>query len=98
MIAPIGASPGLVAPSFEPLAAGGPAPTGFAAALEKAVSQVDDKVAAGDDALVALASGQEVDLHGSMIALEEADIALHALVAVRDRVIGAYEQLLNLAI
>ena len=70
----------------------------FAAHLEAAVGSVDATVQTGDDALRALASGGDVDLHGSMIALEEADIALRAMVAVRDKVVGAYEQLMNLAI
>ena len=75
-----------------------PAAPGFAALLEQSVERVDGFVNQSDDALRALASGGEVDLHGAMIALEEADIALRAMVTVRDKVVGAYEQLMNLAI
>ncbi|MEQ1564125.1 MAG: flagellar hook-basal body complex protein FliE [Myxococcota bacterium] len=81
-----------------PVAAAAPVDGVFAAQLDSAVGRVSDSVAAGDDALVALASGGDVDLHGSMIALEQADIALRAMVSVRDKVVGAYEQLMNLAI
>ncbi|MEQ1503685.1 MAG: flagellar hook-basal body complex protein FliE [Myxococcota bacterium] len=74
------------------------ADTGFARELESAVANVDTQLNAGDDALTALASGREVDLHGSMIALEQADIALRAMVAVRDKAVAAYEQMMNLSI
>jgi flagellar hook-basal body complex protein FliE len=70
----------------------------FSSRLEEAVGGVNASLQSGDDALRALASGGDVDLHGSMIALEHADIALRAMVAVRDKVVGAYEQLMNLAI
>jgi flagellar hook-basal body complex protein FliE len=67
----------------------------FADKVTDAVSSVNDAQKKGESALSALASGREVDLHGSMIALEEADIALRTMVSVRDRAIGAYEQLMN---
>lgn len=88
------------APTLEGPAAGAvvaPAES-FAVQLERAVGAVDGQVTSADQSLFDLASGREVDLHGSMIALEEADIALRAMVSVRDKVIGAYEQILNLAI
>jgi flagellar hook-basal body complex protein FliE len=33
-----------------------------------------------------------------MIALEEADIALRTMVSVRNKLVGAYEQVMNMAI
>ena len=45
-----------------------------------------------------MASGKEVDLHGAMIALEEADITLRTMVTARDKVIEAYQQLMNMTI
>jgi flagellar hook-basal body complex protein FliE len=76
----------------------GPAAPGFGDLVSKSIDRVDGFVQQSDDALKALASGGEVDLHGAMIALEEADIALKAMVTVRDKVVGAYEQLMNLSI
>jgi len=63
-----------------------------------AVGKVDEMHSAADNALELLASGQQVDLHGTMIALEKADIALRTMVSVRDKVVGAYEQIMNMAI
>ena len=64
----------------------------------KAVGKVDELHAASDNALELLATGQQVDLHGTMIALEKADIAIRTMVSVRDKVVGAYEQIMNMAI
>lgn len=63
-----------------------------------AIGQVDKIHGHADNALELLASGQQVDLHGTMIALEKADIALRTMVSVRDKVVGAYEQIMNMAI
>jgi flagellar hook-basal body complex protein FliE len=95
MITPIG--PAAAAP-LEATAASPASEPGFGGHLDAALTRVNDAVHHGDDALVALASGGDVDLHGAMIALQEADIAMRAMVSVRDRAIGAYEQLMNLAV
>jgi flagellar hook-basal body complex protein FliE len=70
----------------------------FEAALSSAVQQVDTLHVEADNALQMLASGEHVDLHGTMIALEKADIALRTMVTVRDKMVGAYEQIMNMAI
>lgn len=70
----------------------------FADTLGEAVGSIDETQQVADDALSQLASGQDVDLHGTMIALEEADIALRTMVSVRDKFIGAYEQMMNMSI
>jgi flagellar hook-basal body complex protein FliE len=70
----------------------------FASTLDDAVARVDEMQHVADAALQGVASGENVDLHGTMIALEKADIALRAMVSVRDKVIGAYEQVMNMAI
>jgi flagellar hook-basal body complex protein FliE len=85
-------------PAARPVAEAAGGGGGFDQMVLRAVDRVDGLENAGDDALRALASGGDVDLHGSMIALEEADIALRAMVTVRDKVVSAYEQILNLAI
>ena len=79
-------------------AGGGPAGAGFADKLTNAIDGVSDQSVAADDKLAKLASGEEVDLHGTMIALEEADITLRTMVAVRDKVVSAYQEIMNMAI
>ena len=72
--------------------------TSFADKLTQAVDAVSAEGARADDALAMLASGEQVDLHGTMIALEEAEIALRTMVSVRDKVINAYETIMNMSI
>jgi flagellar hook-basal body complex protein FliE len=70
----------------------------FGSELASAIDRVDGAAEAADAGLARLASGEEVDLHGTMIALEKADITLRTMVSVRDKAIGAYEAVMNMAI
>ena len=70
----------------------------FAAQLDKAVASVSEVQNQADDRLRALASGEDVDIHGTMIALQEADIALRTMVSVRDKVVEAYQSVMNMTI
>jgi flagellar hook-basal body complex protein FliE len=45
-----------------------------------------------------LASGEDVDIHGTMIALQEADISIRTLSAFRNKVTDAYKNLINMSI
>ena len=77
----------------------GAAPTNtFADKLSAAVDGVSDKQLVADDKLAKLASGEDVDLHGTMIAMEEAEITLRTMTAVRDKVVGAYQEIMNMSI
>jgi flagellar hook-basal body complex protein FliE len=71
---------------------------GFGNRLEKAVSDVSAKQVVADDKLQGLASGEQVDIHGTMIALEEADITLRTMMTVRDKVVDAYQAVMNMSI
>lgn len=62
------------------------------------VASVDAEQATATSALSDLASGRNVDLHGTFTALEKADISLRAMVSVRNRVVAAYEQVMNMAL
>lgn len=94
MVAPVGGGvSGVVlathAPAAEP---------GFGEQLEAAVDAVDKRQHNADASLSALASGTEMDLHGTMIALEEANIALRAMSSARDKVIEAYQAIWNMQV
>lgn len=84
---------GVTAPTAKPAVSGG-----FAAILDSAVKAVDATQHGADLQLEGLASGRNVDLHGTMIALEEANISLHAMTSVRDKLVEAYQTLWNMPI
>ncbi len=71
---------------------------GFEARRETVIGQAGGAMGGATDALTSLASGDNVDLHGSMIALEKADIALRMTVSARDKFISAYEQIMNMSL
>ncbi len=70
----------------------------FGDRLEKAIGKVNTAQQDSDELLSQLASGENVDLHNTMISLQKADITMRTLVSVRDKLVGAYEQIMNMAI
>ncbi len=72
--------------------------SGFGEVLDLAVRAVDATQHDAAAQLQGLASGRDVDLHGTMIALEEANIALRAMTSVRDKLVDAYQTLWNMPI
>jgi len=68
------------------------------ARFDAALAQVSDAQNAADVHLARLAAGEKVDIHTTMIALQEADIHLRTMVSVRDRAVEAYQQIMNMPI
>jgi len=70
----------------------------FGASLDKALSSVNEAQQSADVALAELGSGSSVDLHGTMMKLQQADITMRTMVSVRDKVVDAYQQIMNMSI
>jgi flagellar hook-basal body complex protein FliE len=70
----------------------------FADTLKNALESANETQLHADDKLAELAAGDTPDIHGTMIALQEADITLRTVVSVRDKVIDAYQQVMNMQI
>lgn len=70
----------------------------FSSMLTSAVERVNESQLDAKNALAGMASGENVDLHGTMIKLEQAEISLRAMTSVRDRLVQAYEQVMNMAL
>ncbi len=71
---------------------------GFAEAFDNAIKGVDQKQANADNQLYDLATGKNADLHSTMIALEEANIALRTMASTRDKIVEAYQAIWNMPI
>lgn len=84
----MGLPPGAAAPSS------GDAP--FAGALQTAVHSMQQLDQQASTATQGLISGQGVDLHQAMIATQKADTAFEFALAVRNKAVGAYQQIMNL--
>lgn len=71
---------------------------GFGEVLTNAVQSVEQSQAAADESMFRVATGQDADLHGMMIALEEANISLRTMASVRDKVVEAYQAIWNMPV
>ncbi len=70
----------------------------FAAKMNSALQSVSEQINVADVRLERVASGEEADIHGTMIALQEADISLRMMVSVRDEAVEAYEKIMNMQV
>jgi flagellar hook-basal body complex protein FliE len=77
----------------------GPAKTGFSNAIEAAgkyVSHVDDLQQASDASIQDLLSGRNNDITAVVSAVAKADVSFKVLVGVRNKLIEAYKQTMNM--
>ena len=70
----------------------------FGSMLDAAVKGVDAKQNDADVLMRGLATGENVDIHGTMIALEEANISLRTMGSVRDKTVEAWQALWNMPV
>ena len=84
--------------SSPPDATAAPAPA-FSDALKSALDHVDTAIATANDKAKAFASGEQgVSLSDVMISLEQANVALQAAAAVRDKIVAAYTNVMNMPV
>ena len=66
--------------------------------IDKAFAGVHESQANADKMVIDLASGQDVNIHNTMVELEKADIALKYTVQLRNRALSAYEELMRMQV
>jgi flagellar hook-basal body complex protein FliE len=74
--------------------AGAPAP--FSDLLSDAVGQVNQLEAQAQSAVAGLMTGAGVDVHRAMIATEKASMAFELALAVRNKAVAAYQQVMGM--
>jgi flagellar hook-basal body complex protein FliE len=87
--------PGLAPPSVG--AASNAGGGGFADALSKLVSSVEDATSQSNSAVVGMLDGT-VDVHDAMIAMQQADIALQLTMQIRNKLVQAYQEIMRMPI
>ncbi|MDW7982640.1 MAG: flagellar hook-basal body complex protein FliE [Thermomicrobium sp.] len=70
----------------------------FADVLERAFGALNDQLNEADRLALALAAGEDVDLHQVMVALETASIGLQAALQIRNRALEAYREVMSMPI
>lgn len=71
---------------------------GFGSLLEQALGSVNQSVANSMQQGLSLASGTAPNIANVMISATQAQLAVDLTVQVRDRVIGAYNQIMNMQV
>lgn len=91
------AAPGAVMPDPALTASGAPAGTSFSGALKNAIERVDGAVSSANGLATSFASGNhDIPLSDVMVSLEQANLALQLAANVRDKVVGAYTNVMNM--
>jgi flagellar hook-basal body complex protein FliE len=72
--------------------------TSFAGLLGQMVQDVNAKQNVASQAMADLQSGNNVSLHQTMIATEEANVSFQLMVEVRNRLLESYQELMRLQV
>lgn len=69
---------------------------GFMEAMRDAVAEVEHDEAKANQSVTDLAVGRRKTLHETMIAVEKADISFRMLLAVRNKMVAAYQEIMRM--
>ena len=72
--------------------------TSFAETFEKAFQEVNKSVLEADGKMAQLTTGQSKDIHGTMISMEKAGVSMKLLMAVRGKMVSAYEEIMRMQV
>ncbi|HZY60986.1 MAG TPA: flagellar hook-basal body complex protein FliE [Edaphobacter sp.] len=75
---------------------GSAAQTPFAGVFRSMVEQTSSLDRKASQAVTGLLTGQGVEIHDAMIATQKADIAFELALEVRNKAVGAYQQMMNM--
>jgi flagellar hook-basal body complex protein FliE len=87
-----------LSPGILPLSTPQTPPASFEQTLGGLVHDVSTKQAAAGEAVHGLLSGQNVSLHQTVIAMEEASVSFQLMVEVRNRLLESYQELMRMQI
>lgn len=73
-------------------------PSGFSNVLEGALLSANDSIRSAEALAESFATGERDDIHGTMVALSQADIELRFVGNVRNKVVDAFYELWRMQI
>jgi flagellar hook-basal body complex protein FliE len=68
----------------------------FGELLKASVNEVNRLQLEADRSIEGLVSGQNKDIHGTMIAISKADLAFRMTISVRNKMIEAYQEIMRM--
>ncbi len=79
-------------------APGSAAGTSFKDVLADAVGEVERLQNDADTAIKQLVSGEVKDITDAMVAIEKADVSFQTMMAVRNKIVAAYEEVMRMQV
>jgi flagellar hook-basal body complex protein FliE len=79
-------------------AGGGDAAHPFAEVLKSSLDEVNGLQQKADAAITALATGDKMSLHDTMIAMEQADVSFRLMMQVRNKIVDAYQEIMRIQV
>jgi flagellar hook-basal body complex protein FliE len=76
----------------QPKKVGGTGHSDFGKVISHAIDDVNSKMVEAGKSVEALTTGENKDIHGTMISMEKASISLQLLTQVRNKIIDAYKE------
>jgi len=73
-------------------------PSAFGDYMKASLADVNQKIQQADQAVEALASGRNQDIHNTMIAMQKAGISFELVMQIRNKIISAYDEIRRMSI
>lgn len=89
---------------IDPLAPGSSTPTGkvegssFKDVLKESVTEVQRLQTEADATIRQLVAGEIKDVTSAMVAIEKADVSFQTMMAVRNKIVAAYEEVMRMQV
>jgi flagellar hook-basal body complex protein FliE len=83
-------------PSVGPASASAGSGESFVATLKDALAKINEAQGQADVSVQSLLTGQSTNLHETMIALQKADVSFQLMLQVRNKIVGAYEEIMRM--
>jgi flagellar hook-basal body complex protein FliE len=68
----------------------------FGNLLQSAFDRVNELQLKGDEAVRQMVSGENTDIHNTMITLQKAEVSFELMMQVRNKIVAAYDQIKNM--
>jgi flagellar hook-basal body complex protein FliE len=70
----------------------------FSEYIRRSLEEVNGKMLAADKAIEDFAIGKNQDIHGTMIAMQKAEISFELVMQIRNKLVSAYDEIRRMSI
>lgn len=76
----------------------GSSPESFGSAVKDAIQSLEKSQSGAEQEMARAVAGESPDLHRTIIALQTADLGFQAALQVRNKLVGAYEEIMRMQV